>query len=333
MKFRVTFFVLVFSFIAFSPLIVGAAPASFFGPIIPDGTNGQPDCHCVGKAPGWGCILQTLQNVMSLGISLSVIIATLIIAYAGFLWILSPTNAENKQKGRTMLLNAVIGMVIVLSAWLVIDFFMKTLYDQTSFGPWNAILLDEGDGKQCIEAKSSGTVTTTTTTPSGGTVTATSSASTNYNNATNEAEVRARLSRAGISINHPACAVGSSGSGCTNVGGLKETTIQQIIALNAVCSGGCGMTVTGGSEPGHAAGANPATAYSHGNGFKVDLRLGTGMDSWIQNNLISVGQRVGDSGGPAWTDSCTKGLSAGSQNQYVQESDHWDIRFTSGCSY
>ncbi len=145
LKLRIAMTGFIASLITFSPFVVQAAAASFFGPIIA--------CPCPGQAAGWGCVLQTIQNVMNLGISLSVIIATLIIAYAGFLWILSPTNAENKQKGRTMLLNAVIGMVIVLSAWLVVDFFMKTLYDEGSFGPWNSILLNPGEARECIVAK------------------------------------------------------------------------------------------------------------------------------------------------------------------------------------
>jgi len=48
-------------------------------------------------------------------------------------------------------MNAVIGICIVLSAWLIVDFVMKTLYGG-QFGPWNTILLD-GTGDSCVVAK------------------------------------------------------------------------------------------------------------------------------------------------------------------------------------
>jgi hypothetical protein len=89
-------------------------------------------------------------------ISLGVIAATLALAYAGFVWMTSGGNPEARNKGRDLLLNVVIGLVILLSAWLVIDFVMKTLYnpdittsDGNKFGPWNSILQGTA-GDQCI---------------------------------------------------------------------------------------------------------------------------------------------------------------------------------------
>jgi hypothetical protein len=65
-------------------------------------------------------------------------------------------NPEARNRGRNMLLNVVIGLVILLSAWLVVDFVMKTLYnpdtttsDGKKFGPWNSILQGSASD-QCI---------------------------------------------------------------------------------------------------------------------------------------------------------------------------------------
>jgi len=120
---------------------------NFFGPIIP------LVCKCEGMAPGWGCVLQVLQNTINLGISLGIIFVMLALAYGGLLFILNSTNPGNLEKGRTVMLNSLIGLAVVLSAWLVVDFVMKTLYNEDSeFGPWNAILASKGDDL-CLKAK------------------------------------------------------------------------------------------------------------------------------------------------------------------------------------
>lgn len=120
----------------------GAHAASFFGPLVP--TICQA-CPC-----GFNGVLEIIRNLMNLGISLAVVVATIIIAWAGFLYIASSTNPESRSKANKMLLSAVIGLMIVLSAWLIVDFVMKTLYGG-QFGPWNTILT--GGGDDCIKAK------------------------------------------------------------------------------------------------------------------------------------------------------------------------------------
>lgn len=105
------------------------------------------DCPC-----GVGAALQFIQNIMNVLISFAVVVMSLIIAWAGFLFVMSAANPESRSKARSMLINAFIGLAIVLSAWLIVDFIMKHLYSEstkTSFGPWNKILVL--DGSQCIE--------------------------------------------------------------------------------------------------------------------------------------------------------------------------------------
>ena len=103
-------------------------------------------CPC-----GVGAVLQFIQNIMNVLISFAVVVMSLIIAWAGFLFVMSAANPESRSKARGMLINAFIGLFIVLSAWLIVDFIMKHLYGDgsTAFGPWNKILVL--DGSQCIE--------------------------------------------------------------------------------------------------------------------------------------------------------------------------------------
>ncbi len=147
-------FALVF---AVAPLSAQASNATFFGPIVP------PECNCtdqanpnggtIDTAPSYGCVLATVENAVNFGITIGVVAATLALVFAGFTWMTSVGNPEARSKGRTMLINVFVGLLILLSAWLVVDFIMKKLYNSTSYGPWNSILSGDVED-QCIVATS-----------------------------------------------------------------------------------------------------------------------------------------------------------------------------------
>ena len=129
------------------PYYAYAATVGIFDPIIPQSGS----CLCPGSAPDWGCVLQVVQNIINVGISLGVIFVVLAIAYGGFLFMTNSANPANLEKGRAVMMNAIIGLVVVLSAWLVVDFVMKALYNPDAafeggtFGPWNSILGSTGE--------------------------------------------------------------------------------------------------------------------------------------------------------------------------------------------
>lgn len=126
-------------------MLLPLAAHAQFGPIVPEICK---TCPC-----GFGGVLAIIQNVVNFIIALSIIVATIIIAWAGGLYMLSATNPESRSMANKMLINAAVGLVIVLSAWLIVDFVMKTLYDNGSeFGPWNTILMGTG-GDSCIVSK------------------------------------------------------------------------------------------------------------------------------------------------------------------------------------
>ena len=139
--------------VLFVPFVVSAqSNLPLFDPewqLVPDAHELDSDCP-VGAPLGFGGVLQLLQNGMNAAISFGVIICVLIIAFAGILWILTPTNPENHSQAKKVLTNAVIGLLIILSAWLIVDFVMKILYNQNleGFGPWNTIL---SGGDVCVQ--------------------------------------------------------------------------------------------------------------------------------------------------------------------------------------
>jgi hypothetical protein len=115
---------------------------------------------------------------------------------------------------------------------------------------------------------------------------------------------------AGISISSSGNCHNRNVRSCTSLDGARGNTINGVITLKR--SSGCPITITGGTEIGHAGGT-----YSHGNGYKVDIALNSCIDSYVTRNFASIGRR-GD--GAAQYKS-----SAG--NIYAREGNHWDITY------
>lgn len=133
-----------------APAFAFAAGSNLLSPIVP-----QPGdvCYCAGSAMDWGCVLQVLQNVINVAITFGALMIVFWIMYAGAMMLFNPLNSTARTEARNRLLNAVIGLVVMLSSWLVIDYVMKFLYDPAApnFGPWNAILAPNPDGSdRCI---------------------------------------------------------------------------------------------------------------------------------------------------------------------------------------
>ncbi|HEX8591505.1 MAG TPA: D-alanyl-D-alanine carboxypeptidase family protein, partial [Candidatus Paceibacterota bacterium] len=173
--------------LAFSlvPLAAQAQTFDFSGSIVPE------ICKCkqittpdgqMTTAPAYGCVLQTLQNVIRFAFALAFLISVLAFIYAGFMWITAGSNSEKRTQGKIVLINTVLGIFIMLAAWLVVDFIMKTLYrEPTEFGPWNSILAANG-ASACIMpttpvALTTGTLDIVTGQPVGSTATGSSSGS------------------------------------------------------------------------------------------------------------------------------------------------------------
>ncbi len=117
--------------------------------IIPDASELDPACP-EGAPLSFGAVMQIAQNLLGVAIAFGVLIFVIIMAWAGFLLITSPINPEAKSTARKMLGNAAIGLLITLSAWLIVDFVMKTLYNpnKAGLGPWNSIL---SGGPACVK--------------------------------------------------------------------------------------------------------------------------------------------------------------------------------------
>nr|AEQ20529.1 hypothetical protein [uncultured bacterium CSLC2] len=117
----------------------------FFGPIIP-----ASYALC---AAGWGLLILVVNNIISLLLTLAIVfVAPLSIAYAGFLFVVNPVNSGGISQAKEILKNTVVGIVIALAAWLIVDAIMVALTTGPK-GPsfaqnWKSLI--SGGGDMCI---------------------------------------------------------------------------------------------------------------------------------------------------------------------------------------
>ena len=130
-----------------------------------------------------------------------------------------------------------------------------------------------------------------------------------------DAQAASQLSSAGIGRSSSGGCTDRYVSTCTSYEQINQSTVDGIKTFKRIS--GCSVTITGGTETGHASGT-----YSHWNGYKVDVPLTTCISSYITSHYSSAGLR-GD-GAPMYK--------AASGNVYAKESNHWDITYyTCGC--
>ncbi|MEV0009463.1 hypothetical protein [Streptomyces sp. NPDC047973] len=126
------------------------------------------------------------------------------------------------------------------------------------------------------------------------------------------AQAATRLRQAGITWTTSGHCDDRRRSNCTSFSGIRVRTIQGISALKR--NSRCPITITGGTERGHASGT-----YSHGNGYKLDIKLDRCVNNWIKAHS----RRSHDRGDAVVYTGTVRGVRAA----YALERNHWDITF------
>lgn len=261
----------------------------------------------VGDDNGKTTLEKYVPAVFKLAIGLSAVAAVLMIVIGGFQYISSDALMK-KNEGRERIKNAVFGLVLVISAWLILNTINPNLLN---------INLN-------IESISTATVDGGKITLGGELSAGTGSITQGYTltqaQIDQNAAMVADLKKYGIEVNNNGkpCADGGI-SGCTNLVGMVSNTYQGIKDLKTACGGdNCGtITITGGTEGGH---------KSHGpNKPPVDLSVSNNtLNQYItdtKNQVVPVQQ---SSLGPIYT------VKVGSRNAtFLLESNppHWHVVF------
>ncbi|MFQ5540824.1 MAG: pilin [Candidatus Paceibacteria bacterium] len=256
----------------------------------------------VEKAPYLqGCdIIHLANNLIGFAVYLSVMVASVMFAYAGFLYVTAAARSDNLNQAKGIFGKVFLGLVIVLAAWLIVDIILS-VFTEKDFGFWSDIKCEE--------------FTFVTPTDLGAIETVPIDERL-------ETENRALLSIVDIGVNHPnACEPGQTKE-CITTAGLSTRTIGYIMetkkACDATVGASCDITVTGGSEEGHAGGTNPG---SHGAGDKVDLRITPNVRTYIETQVDSGAFSVVEDpifGSAQWVDVETGAV-------WTDEGDHYDI--------
>ena len=102
--------------------------------------RGLVPCGGPGEEPCQTChVVSLTQNVIGWLVAILSVIAAIVIVYAGIKLVTSGGNQSAMESAKSMISNVIIGYIIVLAGWLLIDFGMKSLVDQGDFGVWNVI--------------------------------------------------------------------------------------------------------------------------------------------------------------------------------------------------
>jgi hypothetical protein len=132
-----------------------------------------------------------------------------------------------------------------------------------------------------------------------------------------QSQAAAKLRAAGVSWSSSGGCTDRGRPNCTSFEQINTATVDGVITLKR--ASGCAITITGGTETGHASGT-----YSHWNGYKVDINPTTCVTDYIKRTFTSIGPRPGD-GAPQYR--------SAAGNIYARESNHWDVLFHNcGCA-
>ncbi|MDE1919619.1 MAG: hypothetical protein KGH56_02860 [Patescibacteria group bacterium] len=138
------------------PSFAHAGGIPFFGPVIPEsyvssiGPTQQDTSSCPAS---WGMLIEVINNLISLLLTLAIVfVAPVMIAYSGFLFVVNPVNPSGKQEAKNILTHTVVGIVVALAGWMIVDMIMAVLYNSsaqsengvTVLGTWSNLISSGG---------------------------------------------------------------------------------------------------------------------------------------------------------------------------------------------
>lgn len=133
--------VILFAAIWLTPRLVFAQAVKQIWPLIP--------ANCLGAARQCGLsdMVQVAVNLAGIMLGLLGSVTFLIFIYGGLTWLTAAGNAERISRGRKVFEGALVGLVIVLSSWVIINFIIAAL---TGKAPGEPVILFPNQGKNEI---------------------------------------------------------------------------------------------------------------------------------------------------------------------------------------
>ena len=97
--------------------------------IVPDFAAAQqnplvPNCDVNCK---WGDLIQLGKNILDIIVTLAIIVSAIMFAYAGFLMLSDRGSTKNLGTAKAIFGHVVVGLIIVLTSWLIINTILDVL--------------------------------------------------------------------------------------------------------------------------------------------------------------------------------------------------------------
>jgi hypothetical protein len=142
MRFFLTLALVLFVFVV--PHVAQAGGIPFWGPII---AKEWQNC-----ALGWGAVINVINNIISFMLTFAIVfVLPIVIAYAGFMYVINPISAEGRSDAKRVAWNAVVGIVLALAAWMIVDAVMAVLYNPTKWTKhWKELIVNNGGIPVCL---------------------------------------------------------------------------------------------------------------------------------------------------------------------------------------
>lgn len=130
------------------PALAHAAGIPNFGNIVPKEIN-----LC---AANWNGLIVVVNNIISFLITMAIVfVAPISFGYAGFLYVVNPVNPSGRSQANSVMMNTVIGIVIALAGWLIVDAVMAVFYNPTTVGStWYSLVSGNGSDL-CLKVEGS----------------------------------------------------------------------------------------------------------------------------------------------------------------------------------
>jgi hypothetical protein len=110
-------------------------------PAVVFGQGGLPTqiVPCDGVKCNLCDLVQLAQNLINIGIFVTIALSAITFAYAGGMYLTAGGDVAKATKARGVFTSVAVGLMIILGAWLAVDTLMKMVTDEQRFGPWNSI--------------------------------------------------------------------------------------------------------------------------------------------------------------------------------------------------
>ncbi|MES2014412.1 MAG: pilin [Patescibacteria group bacterium] len=259
-------------------------------------------------------LTELANNVINFGVAFSVVVATLMFAYAGILYVTAAgKGADQVKKAHGIFVNVFVGLVIVLISWLLIDIGFSVLTGQ-GLSVWSHI---DCIANPITKAFPDAPADTGGAGSWGSTLDTSVPTKALSSGALDQAEAVRRLVAAGV-CTPSTCLAGGS------LEGIKSNTIDQLIQIHKACN--CQFTITSGVR---------LDGTPHSTGYKVDLRtnnkaldtflsgLSPGEDhpGWDKKNKVAATVHHDNCGNLYALEKPLAGSSSGA---------HWDLSIVNG---